>query len=201
MSYHSQAQTQQRSIGFMAVVAFHVIAALGLLYGFKIQTIPAPNDSVKINNVVETPQQIDPVVLPTIDLTRVVITQKQMPVVPKISEDTPPPTTTTDGMGITPQATPQLTKPSILKATKPEYPSASTRLGEEGTTTLSLLITENGRVADARIAKSSGYERLDQAAVKHAMRNWVFTPCTQDNKVVSCWHSTNLVWKIENAQR
>lgn len=201
MSYHSQAQTQQRSAGLIAVAVFHLVAALGLFYGFTIKTIPTTDAPLKVDNISEKPKTIDIVDMQPVDMTKVQVSVPKQPdeLVFTTETVTPPSVEPIRTGGETVKI--QMTKPSILKASKPEYPSASTRLGEEGTTTLSLFINENGRVADARIAKSSGYERLDQAAIKHAMRNWVFTPCTQEGKVFACWHSTNLVWKIENAQR
>lgn len=54
---------------------------------------------------------------------------------------------------------------SILVDAKPVYPAASMELGEVGTVTMMLLIDEQGRVKDVQVTKSSGYPRLDRAAV------------------------------------
>ena len=48
---------------------------------------------------------------------------------------------------------------------KPEWPKASLRNEETGTVTLSFLIGVDGRVADSKIVKSSGFRDLDKAAV------------------------------------
>lgn len=94
-----------------------------------------------------------------------------------------------------------LSKAKLLKASKPDYPSAAARLGEEGATGLKLFINVDGRVSDVQLVSSSGSSRLDEAAVKHAKRNWVFSPCTEGGKAIACWHQTKLVWQLKDAER
>ena len=60
--------------------------------------------------------------------------------------------------------------------TQPEYPPTSKRLGEAGVVILLLTVTEDGKVSDAKVDTSSGFERLDEAAVKEALRSWRFVP-------------------------
>jgi protein TonB len=67
---------------------------------------------------------------------------------------------------------------------QPDYPHASMRRGEAGTVLLLLTIDEGGRVRDAEVDKSSGFERLDQAALKEAFRSWTFLPGTRDGTPV-----------------
>lgn len=45
-----------------------------------------------------------------------------------------------------------------------QYPPASIRYGEEGNVVVTYLIQTDGQVADIKIVKSSGYERLDKVA-------------------------------------
>ncbi|WKZ11218.1 MAG: energy transducer TonB [Gammaproteobacteria bacterium] len=80
---------------------------------------------------------------------------------------------------------------------EPAYPPQSKRLGEEGATVLRLHIDAEGKVTDAQVAQSSGFPRLDEAAVKHAMRSWRFLPGTEDGKPVAMWYEFRVVWKIE----
>lgn len=80
---------------------------------------------------------------------------------------------------------------------EPDYPPQSKRLGEEGATVLRLYILEDGRVGEAQVAQSSGFPRLDEAAVKHAKRSWRFIPGTEDGKPVAMWYEFRVVWKIE----
>eukprot|EP01030_Chromulinospumella_sphaerica_P005012 gene5012-4902_t len=47
---------------------------------------------------------------------------------------------------------------------KPDYPSASRRMEEEGTVSLRFLVGVDGKVVQSEIEKSSGFKRLDEAA-------------------------------------
>jgi protein TonB len=96
-----------------------------------------------------------------------------------------------------------MTKPKAAGKglSRPQYPREALRLGEEGVVGLNLYITEDGKVAQAQVANTSGSERLDQAAVSHAQRSWKFIPCMQGDKPVACWHQLNFRWKIEDADK
>ncbi|MCJ7799689.1 MAG: TonB family protein [Polaromonas sp.] len=62
-----------------------------------------------------------------------------------------------------------------LRNPKPHYPALSRRLGEQGLVVYSVLIGVDGAAVNARLVKSSGFERLDQAAYQAIMR-WRYTP-------------------------
>jgi protein TonB len=74
------------------------------------------------------------------------------------------------------------------RITQPEYPPASRRAGEEGTVNLQVYVLETGRAGEIKIAKSSGFPKLDEAAVKEVQRNWRFVPGKEDGKPVPMWH-------------
>lgn len=57
----------------------------------------------------------------------------------------------------------------------PEYPAQSAENGEEGTVKIEIVVETNGTVSSARVAKSSGYVRLDNAALR-AFKNETYTP-------------------------
>ena len=78
----------------------------------------------------------------------------------------------------------------------PEYPSASRRLGEQGTVMLNFLIDADGKVVESRVDSSSGVERLDEAARK-ALALCKFTPGTVDGKPEQSWHKLKYVWKLD----
>ncbi|CAM5789355.1 energy transducer TonB [Castellaniella caeni] len=61
----------------------------------------------------------------------------------------------------------------------PAYPRLSQRRGEQGRVVLRVLISPEGRVAHVKVQKSSGYERLDDAAVL-AMQSARFRPYTEN---------------------
>jgi protein TonB len=79
---------------------------------------------------------------------------------------------------------------------KPDYPSASRRLEEEGTVSLKFLIGVDGRVLQAEIEKTSGFPRLDEAA-RNALSKCQFRPGTIDGKPEQSWASIRYTWRLE----
>jgi len=75
------------------------------------------------------------------------------------------------------------------------YPEVSVRLNEEGTTTLSFKINTDGHVSDVSVSKSSGYDRLDNAAVSCVQR-WTYRPKTVDGQPVETNWEANVLWKL-----
>lgn len=69
----------------------------------------------------------------------------------------------------------------------PPYPLASLKAKEEGRVVLDLFVARNGRTYDAKVATSSGFPKLDQAAVDTAMTSWRFKPGTVDGMPVAMW--------------
>ncbi|WP_165799512.1 energy transducer TonB [Sphingomonas oleivorans] len=65
----------------------------------------------------------------------------------------------------------------------PRYPIESRRRREEGTVRLRVVITPEGRVKEISIARSSGFERLDKAALE-TVRKWKFRPGMQAGRAV-----------------
>ncbi|MGZ5922438.1 MAG: energy transducer TonB [Rhizomicrobium sp.] len=84
--------------------------------------------------------------------------------------------------------------------TAPPYPAASTGLGETGTTQIRLAISALGAVAECRIAKSSGSERLDAAACNHVQQYWRWKPATQGGQPVVAITTVTIVWNLRSAR-
>jgi protein TonB len=79
---------------------------------------------------------------------------------------------------------------------KPEYPSASRRLEEEGTVSLRFLVGADGKVMQSEVEKSSGYKRLDEAA-RAGLAKCQFKPATVDGKPEQGWASMKYTWRLE----
>jgi len=75
----------------------------------------------------------------------------------------------------------------------PEYPAASERLGEYGVTGLLFLIDQDGSVLEGKIDNSSGFPRLDNAALS-ALSRCKFKPGTLDGKPEQSWARTSYRW-------
>jgi len=64
---------------------------------------------------------------------------------------------------------------AVIQRVVPHYPHASVLHKEEGTVALRALVDGGGRVSDVQVERTSGFSRLDDAAM-HAVRQWVFAP-------------------------
>ena len=64
---------------------------------------------------------------------------------------------------------------AYLQNPAPYYPSAAKRRGEQGKVMLRVRVAKSGTAAFVEVAKSSGYESLDESAVK-AVEDWHFVP-------------------------
>jgi TonB family protein len=77
----------------------------------------------------------------------------------------------------------------------PTYPDASLAAGEEGSTLLDMLVDVDGKVVDSKVIGSSGFPRLDQAALE-ALKLCHFTPETVDGERVLSWNPLRYTWRI-----
>jgi len=203
MSYHAKKSVGQRSTGIIIVVGFHVLLIMGLVAGL---------DRKYVKNVVEILKA---------DVKEEEIKKEELPpppppdIKPPPPDFVPPPSLDFVPDAPAPQAIQNVqretktvekpvnqtkAKPAGKGLTAPDYPPASIRLGEVGTTGLNLLIGVDGRVSDAQITSSSGSERLDTAAQKYSIRSWKFVPCMVGDKPVACWQPYKYTWKLEDAK-
>jgi len=77
------------------------------------------------------------------------------------------------------------------------YPPGARRAQEEGRVHVSLLVDERGRPRDARVTRSSGYERLDEAALA-AARATLFKPYTENGVARAFRVVMPLIFELEN---
>jgi periplasmic protein TonB len=84
--------------------------------------------------------------------------------------------------------------------TQPAYPPASKRDGEQGAGIVEVLVLPNGRVGDVRITSTTGYERLDRAAIQEARQSWRFKPATRAGEAVAQWYKVRVVFKLTEAR-
>ncbi len=66
----------------------------------------------------------------------------------------------------------------------PEYPAISRRLGEQGVVMLLVAVAADGTATDVAVKSSSGWSRLDQAALK-CVKKWRFVPARRDGRAIN----------------
>ena len=100
--------------------------------------------------------------------------REEEPASPTVQTESLP--NTEENMGVVSEASP-------ASDFHPVYPRISRQRGEEGTVTLAVVVLSTGRPASVEVIQSSGYRRLDSAAIDGAM-NTRFTPAQARGKSV-----------------
>jgi periplasmic protein TonB len=120
----------------------------------------------------------------------------------KVQHPLAPPKQSTAPMVITTERSPAADPVRILPridpqhSREPEYPAQSRRLGEQGSLVLQALIDIDGRVLETKLLQSSGFDRLDQAALDGIKSNYRFAPGTIDGKPQAMWYTFKFTWKL-----
>jgi periplasmic protein TonB len=83
-----------------------------------------------------------------------------------------------------------------LNNPKPAYPPLSRRLREEGKVVLRVLIETDGSASRAEIRSSSGYERLDQAALQTVLK-WHYVPARRNGVPEAMWFNVPINFVLE----
>jgi periplasmic protein TonB len=200
--YRSQTQINPGARGGLAalVIAGHiaVIYAIAVSLGIvETPVIEKPLEAVIIDTQIEEPESPPetPKVAksePTVDVPPPEIPVLQPPAETAISIPPAPPAV------VEPSPGPAMSESKSLEVTRrvdPIYPPASRRMNEEGAVRLRVLIDERGRPQEVKVAKSSGFPRLDEAAVT-AVKRWVFAPAMQGGAAVSTWTQVSVVFQL-----
>jgi protein TonB len=88
---------------------------------------------------------------------------------------------------------------AYLNNPKPAYPPISMRMGEQGRVVVRVLIDDKGLPQQAQLETSSGYARLDQAALK-AVMTWRFVPGRKGGQPQTMWFSVPITFDLKPAQ-
>jgi protein TonB len=201
--YTTYTKPGARSGVALAVIAGHAAVIYAVAVTLGVVEAPAFTPKMEVvmvatpEPVVEEPEPVKtpPVTEPDIFVPEP-IAQIEVPVeTPVIVAPVAPPAAssaiTSSGSG------PVLT--TTLKVTRrvePMYPPASRRLDEEGTVQLRVHVDERGRARDVELLKSSGFDRLDAAAIA-AVRRWQFSPAMQDSRAVPAWTQVNVLFRLD----
>ncbi len=206
MSRDTNTSVLSRSGPAIAVIGLHaaLIYALVVSTGFiKAPSFVQPLQTVFIDEPVSEPEpEIEPVKPEIEDIAPVdqPVPELQIADIPVPTTDVvaPPSESAITGTPSEPGAISQQLKTS--NRVEPTYPATSRRLGEEGTVRLKVLVDEKGRPKDVGVLNTSGFSRLDQAAIE-AVKRWRFVAATDGNRPISTWTQVAITFKLTDAQR
>jgi protein TonB len=206
-SYVVPATNYRRLIGFIIVVVLHVALFYALQSGLAktlIDKFQGPLETRLIEEI--QPDEEEPPPPPPkfqapppvfVDMPDVAITETSNTTaiqnVTNVKPKAAPPPPPAQKIIVPPRSNPR--RPNV----GPEeiYPAMSKRLGEEGSVVLLLTVDISGKVTEAKVATSSGFERLDEAAAKEAVRSWRFLPGTIDGKPAAMQTQIKVTFKIK----
>jgi protein TonB len=179
--------------GHLAVI-YAVAVSLGIV---EIPVIEKPLEAVFIETQINEPETVAPERPPVArSQPTVEVPPPEVPVIELPAETAiavpPAPAVVELSPG------PAVAESSSLEVTRridPIYPPASRRMDEQGAVRLRVLVDERGRPQEVQVAKSSGFPRLDEAAVT-AVKRWVFAPAMQDAVAVPTWTQVSVVFQL-----
>ena len=85
---------------------------------------------------------------------------------------------------------------SHLNNPAPVYPNVSRRLGEQGKVLFDVYILPDGTVGEIKLKRSSGYTRLDDAALA-AVRAWRYVPARRGDTPIPYWYVQPITFALD----
>jgi protein TonB len=205
--------------GITVVAALHVALLAAFLHGSKLTVFKQAPTEIDLVPYVEPPKpKLREPELPEPAPKDPPVLQVPMPPIPIPANDEPRPTARpmpdqavappsgTSGAGTasagekTQVKAPPVHIAAVVDAkacAKPEYPKTALRNGDTGVVTLALLIGTDGRVAESKVEKSSGFRELDRAA-QVGLGLCKFKPGTLDGAPYQSWTRMQYVWSLDD---
>ena len=87
--------------------------------------------------------------------------------------------------------------PKIIYKTMPDYPIKAVEKGLSGLVVVRVYILKNGRVGQANVQNSSGYEILDRSALS-AVSQWVFSPASVNKESSEAWFEVPVKFELRS---
>ena len=148
---------------------------------------------------VATPSPTPPAQVPPVEVADAPSTAPKQAITAVANSNPQPAPATAAAPAAPARAAPQARTPASVSAAqcdKPDYPTASRRMEEEGTVSLRFLVGVDGKVIQSEIEKSSGFKRLDEAA-RAGLSKCRFQPATVDGRPEQAWASMKYTWRLE----
>lgn len=200
----------------LTVVVHAGLAALAIT-GLHIAPPPAPPPPIVSTNIPDPPKPLpraaDPMIVDqrvAVDVVKPVVETADPPAADKTAADpglardpgTGGTVTGGDAVVETVKPLPGITRSAAIDPRyradfEAPYPPASRRMGEAGTVLVRVVVGVDGHVVSAVVARSSGFARLDAAALKQALAKWRFVPALSDGHPVEAEREIPVSFRLE----
>ena len=177
-------------IGAHLVIVYLIATSLGI--------VPKPMLTLPMEaTIIELPQQSEPMepALVKPELVEPVLDMQQPDLVPIPEIEVPTDVVAAPALSAAPTEAVESTELAVSSRIAPAYPAQSRREGEQGVVTLRVLVDERGRTVEVNVQKSSGFPRLDAAALQ-AIRRWTFVPPTRNGQPVRSWSRVQVRFQL-----
>ena len=197
--------TTRRTGLLIVVAALHVLIVYGLMVATGVVRQPAfvaPLEAVFIPEATQPEQQPEIKIKPDID--QPVATNEPPPEVQFEEAVTPPSDVPVPASAAAISGSQQQGAPAqdlkTANRVDPTYPPASRRAGEQGTVRLKVLVDTNGRASNVQVTQSSGFTRLDEAAMD-AVRKWRFVAATDGTNKIQAYTQVAVTFKLTEVEQ
>ncbi len=194
-------QKPGRSLAMIALVgSLHLILVYAVLAALDV--VPAPFiPPITHGRVIDTKVQPTPPPMPPVHLRMAAPTTTDNIPAPPInidhsSSDRGPATPTGGDTTTVPTDVFQPASAVAETHTIPSYPALDRRLNHQGTVLLTVMIDAQGNVSDASVAKSSGYDGLDAAAVAWVKEHWRYKPAMHNGSAVAATARAEVTFRL-----
>lgn len=221
MGYEQSVSSRKRLIGLFLAVIFHGILIYGLVTGMARDFIKKAQKTLDVSIVEEVklppppppppPPKAQPKEQP-LPQPKAYVPPVEVPVnapatetIASVSNAAPtPPVAAPVAEAPEPKPAPPpppkpkvRVNPSLMAGCRPPvYPAESLEEEEEGVVVFSFLVDTSGKVVESKLAKTSGFKRLDEAA-KLAFESCKFNPGTVNGEPEKAWVQQSFEWKIK----
>ena len=198
---------QRLATSAIAVGTLHLVLIYALMTGLYIKVVPFIPHTIMARILPSEEPPAVPPSPPEIKLEQPRLEQVQMPLVKidKASQDTITVTHVEHPVRVTPQPATSYPPTGVVSLmgthSTPPYPPLSRRLGEQGKVGLRIFIAADGHISDVQVAKSSGLERLDEAARDWVRAHWLYRPATREGKAIAAETEAVVVFNLKTARR
>lgn len=210
MTYKTRKTASQQLSGILFVVFIHVAVVYVIASGLghqAVQAVMGPIETKVIEEVKKQQEELPPpppkletpppyVPPPDILLAAEPVAAQPSTAIQTVTQvKTPPPVAAPPAPDVEPRLNPRARR---AVPEERDYPDTSRRLKEEGDVIIAILINSDGSVGDVKVEKSSGYQRLDDAAVEfYKTKASKFLPATKGGQPVAAWKTLKVTWKLK----
>jgi protein TonB len=203
---------RQRRVALGAVAVAHGLMVWGLLQPMGTRREPPVAAEPLYVSVLKEPPLQEERAAPAVpafayrpDVLQVpmpeVVAAATVPPAPRLPEDDSPAAAALAAAAVppAPSAAERLLPASALQYAEPPvlvYPRASRRAGEAGRVLLRVFVDEEGRPRQVLVHRSSGFARLDEAAID-ALRKARFKPCLDQGRPAAGWALVPLTFELD----